>query len=383
MESPKSSLRYSAAKLDSSSPHNDDWTVIRRLQDGIIKTSEHIRHLSLKDGILEETVKRGTKGKLARGCKDRRGVFDEKMAGLERRHLASRSPKADRQAHHKLRTVLGRLKDLPAMYAEFKRRGLSVREILENANLGLTSLALVQVLEFLDQLMDVEVYRHHLTSRATQTPTCSSVSSTKAAASRLTASPSMISRCNRDEGTDYQLRSALFTDGRLMLGERSPARSITSNISPPRGTEDVVFKGHWSAVQHSGEAYESSKEIPSSSNISVIKPKGRAGSSLQAAEQPSLQELTSWEAIERDYVSSSLSELSQAKDILNTDESKQMLASIQVQSERIANMNELISQTMARGMQLLTQPLLRASPFTEMTSPNEAFEVREGNLQLF
>jgi hypothetical protein len=383
MESPKSSLRFSGAKLESSSRHNDDWRAIRRLQDGIIKTSERIKHLSLKDGTLEETVKREAEDSLARECKDHRGVFDEEIAGLERRHLASRSPKADKQAHHSLRTVLGRLKNLPAMYAEFKRRGLSVREILGNASAGLTSLVLVQVLEFLDQLMDVEEHRYHLASRATQTPSYLSVNSTQAAASRLTASPLMRSQLNHRETPDYQLRSALSADGRPMLGERSPARSYTSNITPPREAEGVVFKGHWSAVQHSEEAYESSREVHSSSSISLINTRGWVRSSLQAAEDRSPQEPASPGALEKYKVSSSLSSLSQAKDSLDiTDESRQMLASIQVQSERIANMNELISQTMARSMQLLAQPLLRASPFTETTSPSEAFEVREGNLHL-
>lgn len=215
--------------------------------------------------------------------------------------------------------VLGRLKDLPGLYAVFKRRDLSVRTILANASNGNNEAALLQVLDFLDQLMTIEAERLGRTkplNKSTQTPNCSSPTSAVQVSSPYAAS---------------SRRSPSISPGRP---------SFTSCICSPRtNLHTTQFETFTAALRRDPELVDFISPIPSVGTISFVKDNG-------------------------------------CRKLL--DKGEEMLATIQAQSERIANLNRQIFRARPPIEPFSNQGVPFAPNLTETTSPmSEAVDLRE------
>mmetsp|Transcript_23081 Transcript_23081/g.41227 ORF Transcript_23081/g.41227 Transcript_23081/m.41227 type:complete len:357 (-) Transcript_23081:244-1314(-) len=327
MEVRRPCLRMTSTTPDFSQTQCDDWQMIRHIQSDILKTSQRIKQLSLNDrqfeeilgtpvksldGIMPTTVKRGRdfdRCTVTDKSPSRRPRKEAKAALNKQSYVAVERSPQDRTSRT-LRTVLTRLRDLPFLYAAFKRRNLSVREILANSSKGNNEAVLLQVLEFLDQLMNVEEERQRFTkhsNRGTQTPSSGTPMNISPITSRQTISP-------------------------LVSASISPSRSpYTSTVCSPRANlHKSQFENFTSAMEKDCGVEEFISPIPT------------------------------------------LCPNSYAKDdecLKLIDESEQMLATIQAQSERIANLNRQICSTMANSKKLLSQPMPRHSNATETTSP--------------
>lgn len=218
--------------------------------------------------------------------------------------------------HLALKSVLGRLKYLPSMYAAFKQRDLSVRAMLAQSSKGQSSAVFLQVLDFLDQLMSdaenaqcqtrlhkaVQTYNHKSTNTTTEIL-------------RQTPSPRLSSPV-------------------------SPLRSrLPSAVTSPRHGKSKSANAY---VQPESPESALEKFVCLEDCISPIA--SRIENSLSSRDDDCLR-------------------LMQGNDF--------MLAEIHAQTERISMLNRQICQTMATSKQLLSQPVGRRTPIPELTSPIE------------
>lgn len=297
--------------------YTQDCDMIKHIQSDILRTSRRIKQLSLNDRQFEEvlarpaehcrdlrlrTDKRGNDDPPLHDIRNQRQRSDTQI-GLGIQACCSREGRSSGKLHSTLASVLGRLKDLPTFYATFKRRNLSVREILANSSEGNTDAVLQQVLEFLGQLMTLEQDRNHKLkhrSRGVQFPSRRSSMSPLNSRRTLSSVPS---------------------------STVSPARSpYSSRIGSPRvNLQRAVYENFSAAVSRGSAVEDFLTPITSAGPVSFSKD----------------------------------------EDFKLMDESGQMLSMIQAQSARIANLHKQIFSTMANGKKLLGQPALRTSNLTE------------------
>mmetsp|Transcript_21731 Transcript_21731/g.39649 ORF Transcript_21731/g.39649 Transcript_21731/m.39649 type:complete len:397 (-) Transcript_21731:39-1229(-) len=363
MEQRKPNLRFAPVSPDTSNSLSEDWHVIRNLQQDIIKTSQRIKKLSLYDRQVnacldtpppnikprvETTVKRS---EAEQNLKDafpsylssvHSPVHSQELPMMPSKHAMQDDSCEEILVHQVLKGVLARLKYLPSMYAAFKQRDLSVREMLALSSRGYNSKVFLQVLQFLDQLMnDTEQTHKNRIHRAVQTTSNKSTNTTATdVASRQSVSP-------RFSKVVSPFRSPMASPVRTPI--TSPIRSPMA--SPMRSPMASTIA--------------SPKHNKTKSAVEEPKPSPK----ICLEKSYDLEDLISPIS---SHTENSISS-GEAEDCLKLIQGNDfMMAEINAQTERIASLNKQICLTMAASKQLLNQPIGRKTPITETTGMSEA-----------